>query len=585
MSKKLALSGDSPSFMPSNTDPVPPAAKKSSIPSQAASAAPFTPRGAGSSTPAPSENDRPINMANIAAIKEFTPQNSYDLGSSNNPTSTPAPDHNSSYDLFTAGMPSVNPYETEHLNSMTASAFYHNSGAYSSPLQPPAYHLYANIGPHREDLQPHQRQMRDFFMSDDLREELQKKSHAARQVLPNSFQMDNYHSLVPLDKVDPPSRRSVFGQTNSLFKATSARDGHTYCLRRFHAFHALDKEEAKTLSALISKWKQFTNSSIVHVQEIFNTRNFGDRSLVLAQDYFPLAQTLVELHLTQITPPPRFHGLRGGPIPLPTISEDVIWSYVVQIANALRAIHAQNLAARCLDPSKIIVTGKNRIRLTGCAILDIISHKEQKSLAELQDGDFQQLARLILCLGTGKHPNQLADPDADLAILARRYTSGELRDLVRWLQSAPDKTAATLIVRIAPHMIETLERSQQYTDTLTSELYRELENGRIARLLMKLGMVNERGEYDNDPAWSELGDRYALKLFRDYVFHRVDEHGLPVFDMGHMLNCLNKLDAGSTDMIRLASREHETEIIASYAELKLMFNSAFAELMRHNRRP
>lgn len=33
-----------------------------------------------------------------------------------------------------------------------------------------------------------------------------------------------------------------------------------------------------------------------------------------------------------------------------------------------------------------------------------------------------------------------------------------------------------------------------YTDTLESELGRELENGRLVRLLSKLGFINERPE-------------------------------------------------------------------------------------------
>jgi hypothetical protein len=43
-----------------------------------------------------------------------------------------------------------------------------------------------------------------------------------------------------------------------------------------------------------------------------------------------------------------------------------------------------------------------------------------------------------------------------------------------------------------------------------------------------------------DPHWSETGDRYLLKLFRDYVFHQVDSSGKPIVDIGHVLRCLNK---------------------------------------------
>lgn len=44
-----------------------------------------------------------------------------------------------------------------------------------------------------------------------------------------------------------------------------------------------------------------------------------------------------------------------------------------------------------------------------------------------------------------------------------------------------------------------------------------------------------------DPGWSETGDRYLIKLFRDYVFHQVDEKGKPVIDMAHVITCLNKV--------------------------------------------
>ncbi len=109
-----------------------------------------------------------------------------------------------------------------------------------------------------------------------------------------------------------------------------------------------------------------------------------------------------------------------------------------------------------------------------------------------------------------------------------------------------------------------------YNDFLESELSQELENGRLVRLLCKFGFINERPEYvllyifflylikwpklifffplsnnkfrfDMDPSWSETGDRYLIKLFRDYVFHQVDENGYPVVDMAHVLMCLNKV--------------------------------------------
>ena len=44
-----------------------------------------------------------------------------------------------------------------------------------------------------------------------------------------------------------------------------------------------------------------------------------------------------------------------------------------------------------------------------------------------------------------------------------------------------------------------------------------------------------------DTEWSETGDRYLLKLFRDYVFHQVTETGEPWVDLAHIVACLNKV--------------------------------------------
>lgn len=66
-----------------------------------------------------------------------------------------------------------------------------------------------------------------------------------------------------------------------------------------------------------------------------------------------------------------------------------------------------------------------------------------------------------------------------------------------------------------------IENVHVQNDEIMNELSKETENGRLLRILVKLGMMNERPETDMDPGWSETGDRYLLKLFRDFVFHQV----------------------------------------------------------------
>jgi hypothetical protein len=47
--------------------------------------------------------------------------------------------------------------------------------------------------------------------------------------------------------------------------------------------------------------------------------------------------------------------------------------------------------------------------------------------------------------------------------------------------------------------------------------------------------------FELDPRWSETGDRYILKLFRDFVFHSTGVDGAPILDLSHVLTCLNKV--------------------------------------------
>ena len=46
-------------------------------------------------------------------------------------------------------------------------------------------------------------------------------------------------------------------------------------------------------------------------------------------------------------------------------------------------------------------------------------------------------------------------------------------------------------------------------------------------------------------AWSETGDRYILKLFRDFIFHAIGFEGEPILDMAHIVQCLNKVNYGN----------------------------------------
>src|SRR3569833_1426839 len=300
----------------------------------------------------------------------------------------------------------------------------------------------------------------------------------------------------------------VFGYVSWVYKAVANKNGRTYCLRRLEGYRLTNEQAMRPAK----EWRKINNANIVTMHEVFTSRAFGDSSLVFAQDYFPLSKTLAEHHF-----PSGGHGgrFRGNP----NIQERDLWGYIVQISNAIKAVHSLNLAVRCLDLTKIILTDKHRIQLAG---------------------------------------------------------------RVTWLISpTAQKNADSLTSGISNRMTAAFDMALHRSDGLHAELFKEIENGRLARLLLKLGTINERQDFDGDAKWAEHGDRYQLKLFRDYVFHQVDEHGNPVMDMGHMLRSLAKLDAGTNELIRLTSRDGLTDFLVTYKELNKLLQTAFGELLHH----
>lgn len=386
-------------------------------------------------------------------------------------------------------------------------------------------------------------------------------------------QVDYFHSLVPLD-LNHQKNAATFGFPSWVYKAQSSKDGNFYALRRLEGFRLTNEKAIRSVQA----WKRVCNGSVVTIHDAFTSRSFQDSSLIFVTDYHPLSKTLAEQHLGAGN---RFQTRHPAHIP-----EQVLWSYITQLANALKAIHSNGLAARIIEPSKILLTAKNRVRLNACAIMDVVQYEAQRSVTDLQRQDLANMGQLIITLGANS-PSVMGNPTRAMEHFTRAYTP-QLKNSVFWLlngmQKDQERSIDIFITGISSQLMSTFDSSLHLDDQLTSDLSRELENGRLVRLMTKLNLINERPEYDHDRQWSENGERYFLKLFRDFVFHQVDAQGDPVVDLGHVLACLNKLDAGSDERITLVSRDEQSCFVVSYKELKKALESSFQALMKPGRR-
>ena len=436
----------------------------------------------------------------------------------------------------------------------------------------------------------HQRSTSDFFIPDNLREDLQRKAEAILQTFANSTlppSVEYFHSLVALDTSNHKGP-STLGFPTSVYKATSSRDGHTYALRRVEGFRLTSEAAIRT----VHNWKRISSSSLVQVHDAFTGKWFNDSSLIIVMDYHPLSQTLADKHF-----PIGRQRATGG-----VVAEPELWSYISQIASALKAVHDAGQAAQTVQPTKILITSKNRIRLSGCGVPDIVQFEQRRPLIERQRSDLEDFGRLILGIATRNQHAHHNIPKA-LELVSRSYTE-RLRASIAWLLSPayaqdnpdPEHNISAFLGRIADKLLAAFDSALHYEDTLLANLGRELENARLLRILAKLNVILERppaapadatapshaaaAATAAPSAWSETGERYYLKLFRDYVFHQVDGNGRPAVNLGHIVACLNKLDAGVEEKIQLVSRDEQNLFVVSYREVKRGFEGAWAELTK-----
>ena len=106
-------------------------------------------------------------------------------------------------------------------------------------------------------------------------------------------------------------------------------------------------------------------------------------------------------------------------------------------------MHDAGLAVRLIDPTKILVTGKNRVRIGSCGIVDVLMHDVRTDIAFLQQDDLTMFGALIfmLCCSNLSAMNNLQKA---IDHLTRNY-SADLKSVALFLISkgGPHKVNAS----------------------------------------------------------------------------------------------------------------------------------------------
>ena len=219
------------------------------------------------------------------------------------------------------------------------------------------------------------------------------------------------------------------------------------------------------------------------------------------------------------------------------------------------------LLAHCGAAGTAWLTATRRRRLRYCPICtdtrEAINHFQQKDLVEL--------GKLILNLAC----NTLTEMFREAMLHSMQHVASNYStDLARLIQyligPAPGykKTLNDLMPMIGARFYTELETQSGYTNLLESELSKEVQNGRLMRLITKLEFVIDRPEHKGDPRFGETGDRFLLKLMRDYIFHQTAENGEPWLDLAHVVQCLNNLDYGSPSKVCLVTPDEKNIMVS-----------------------
>lgn len=435
---------------------------------------------------------------------------------------------------------------------------------------------------------PPQPQRPSFFMDEDIRERLLNQQFLCQLTLHESgdelrlprevntyhltekgnFLTNSYHELFPLKKEQKSS--TLHPMVTSLFRVNN-RDGLQYTMKRIHACTNISRSGQQT----IDKWKNIKHANIVRLHEVFTSKAFQDNSLLLIYDFHPGAESALDLFFR--------HSHHMSPKHKPLLKESVIWSIIIQITSALRTIHAHGLAYRCLELSKIIFIGKKRVKLAGIAVTDLLQGTGE-SLARNQQRDLTSLGYIILCLTSNNiikgHHDQIGKV---LDFVSKKY-SKDLHSLISQLVMGGAgmpvnrriRNVNDLMPLIGARFYTMVDDALVRGDEIENQLSLTLENGRLFRLICKLG-VSDRGEYGQ----YETGDRYLLKLFRNYLYHQVGPNGTPFMDLFHVISCLNKLDAASSERFVMNSRDNENVLVVSYADIHYALQKCFQEQLDH----
>ncbi|WBW73097.1 PAN complex protein phosphotransferase subunit Pan3 [Schizosaccharomyces osmophilus] len=396
----------------------------------------------------------------------------------------------------------------------------------------------------------------------------------------------SYHSLTPRRTIT--TSLPILGYPAAIYKVIDGDNGKPYLFVQLQKFQLLRDKDITN----VVPWTKIHSPYIMEIREAFTTHAFGQPSIVFVYEYSPSCPSLYDLFFSS----PVFRKKAASfYFSKPLINtEKVLWIIASQLIGALYTIHSAGMAAKMITAKNVLMVGKLRVALFGLGIYDVISEYPNTSLEDFQVEDCRNLGLLLLSLASGIENISIATARGHIANLDFRYDiQSSFVELIKSLILDDGIRIADVLPSVIPYIITNYENSALMQDVYQSRLAEQIENDRLLRVLLKFEFLDDRPEFLEDPDWFPCGRFWIIRLFRKYMF-RVKQYsrgdGHPIksqlldasklpernIDLSHLLQCLNKLDAGIEEKLLL--EDSCNRIIVSYKDVKTAINTAFMEL-------
>jgi PAB-dependent poly(A)-specific ribonuclease subunit 3 len=312
------------------------------------------------------------------------------------------------------------------------------------------------------------------------------------------------------------------------------------------------------------QFRHFRHPNLVPLHSIGQTTEFvlGFTDVIAEYRYVKGSKTLQE----------QFFANTDGPSPAATAvcTEALLWSIACQLLGLIRTFHEVGVPLRGLHLTKVLyleVTG--RVLFSGVGLLDLVAPTKEP-VDKLMRQDISNLGYLLLRLASQNWNAVTIDAINPTEARLSPVLVGFIRGCLEGKH-----TADVMCRGLGERMAMELGQQLGHADFLMGECAKEVHNGRLLKLLVKLNFVHAAtSDHTSD---AEL---FALRLFHAYVFHQADESGRPRHDWGHVFFCLNKLDVGSEDLVQLISMDNDsTLLVISYRDLRTLLDKALDALV------